>query len=88
MANNRQAIKRIKIADKKALANKVRKSALRTILKKSRLAIENKDPHASEILKEAAKALDKAVAKNVIHKNNASRQKSNLAKAYNVSIAK
>lgn len=88
MANNRQAIKRIRIANKKALVNKVRKSALRTTLKKSRIAIENKDPRAAEILKEAVKALDKAVVKNIVHKNNASRHKSSLTKAYNASMAK
>ncbi|NMB96648.1 MAG: 30S ribosomal protein S20 [Clostridiaceae bacterium] len=88
MANSRQASKRIRIANKKTLANKMRKSSLRTTLKKSRLAIENKDPNASELLKEAIKALDKAAAKNVIHKNNASRQKSKLTKAYNASMAK
>jgi small subunit ribosomal protein S20 len=88
LANSRQAIKRIRIANKKALANKMRKSALRSILKKSRLAIENKDPNASELLKEAIKALDKAAAKNIIHKNNASRHKSGLTKAYNASMTK
>jgi len=88
LANNKQAIKRIKIADKKALANKMRKSALRSTVKKSRTAIDNKDPHAAEMLKEAVKLLDKAVVKNVIHKNNASRQKSKLTKAYNTAISK
>jgi len=88
LANSRQASKRIRVANKKALANKVRKSVLRTTLKKSKLAIENKDPNASELLKEAIKALDKAVVKNVIHKNNASRHKSRLTKAYNASMAK
>ena len=88
MANNKQAIKRITIGNKKALVNKVKKSALRTTLKKSKLAIENKDPQASEVLKEAVKALDKAVVKNIIHKNNASRHKSSLTKAFNASVAK
>ncbi len=36
---------------------------------------------ASESLKKAMSALDKAVKKNVIHKNTASRRKSRLAKA-------
>jgi len=87
LANNKQARKRIIVAKKKTLINKMRKSALRTTLKKCKLAIENKDPNASALLQEAIKALDKAAAKNVIHKNKASRQKSKLTKAYNATMA-
>jgi small subunit ribosomal protein S20 len=84
LANSRQAIKRIKVAEKKRLANTTRKSALRTSIKKSKLAIENNDPQAANLVQSTAKALDKAVAKNVIHKNTAARYKSNLAKASNI----
>ena len=38
---------------------------------------------AAESLKKAMSALDKAVKKNVIHKNTASRKKSRMAKALN-----
>ena len=83
MANSRQAIKRIKVAEKKRLANTTRKSALRTSIKKSKFAIQSNDPQAADLIKSAVKALDKAAAKNVIHKNTASRNKSKLTRAFN-----
>lgn len=84
MPNTKKAIKRVKIAEKKRLANIMRKSALRTAVKKCRLAIQNNDPNAKELLNKAIKALDKAATKNVIHKNTASRTKSRLTRAFNM----
>jgi small subunit ribosomal protein S20 len=46
-----------------------------------RLVKAGKKSEAAEALKSAMSALDKAVKKNVIHKNNAARRKSRLAKA-------
>jgi small subunit ribosomal protein S20 len=46
-----------------------------------RLVKAGKKTEAAEALKSAMSALDKAVKKNVIHKNNAARRKSRLAKA-------
>lgn len=83
LANSRQAIKRIKVANKKNLINSTRKSALRTTIKKAKLAIQKNDAQAEELLRSTSKALDKAVAKNVIHKNTAARNKSKLTKAFN-----
>lgn len=84
LANTRQAIKRIKVAEKKRQANAAKKSALRTSIKKSNLAIKNNDPQAAELIRGTVKALDQAAADNVIHKNTAARYKSNLTKASNV----
>ncbi|NSW89309.1 MAG: 30S ribosomal protein S20 [Firmicutes bacterium] len=83
MPNTKKAIKRVRIAEKKRLINAMRKSALRTAVKKCKIAIQNNDPKAAEFLKNAIKALDKAAAKNVIHKNTAARNKSKLTKAFN-----
>lgn len=88
MANIKQAIKRVKITNKQTIENKAKRSALKTKLKAGRLAIENDDPNASQSFNEALKALDKAVGKKVLHKNNAARHKSRLTKAYNASKAK
>ncbi|NLC67725.1 MAG: 30S ribosomal protein S20 [Clostridiaceae bacterium] len=84
MPNTKKAIKRVKIAEKKRLANVMRKSALRTAIKKCRVAIQNKDPKAKVLLDEAIKALDKAAAKDIIHKNTAARTKSRLTRAFNM----
>ena len=59
------------------------KSAIRTNLKKSRLAIENSEANAGEAVKDSIVMLDKAVSKGFMHKNTAARKKSKLAKALN-----
>jgi len=83
LANIKSAIKRVKVAEAKTRKNVARKSALKTAVKKCKEAINNKDASAPESLAYAAKLLDKAAAKNLIHKNTAARKKSRLAKALN-----
>ena len=83
MANIKSSIKRVKVAEAKTLKNVARKSALKTAIKKCKEAINNKDESASESLAYATKLLDKAAAKNLVHKNTAARRKSRLAKALN-----
>ena len=85
LPNTKKAIKRVKIAEKKRLINIMRKSALRTAIKKCRTAIQNNAPNAQELLRDAIKALDKAAAKNIIHKNTAARSKARLTRAFNMS---
>ena len=46
----------------------MRKSALRTAIKKAKLAIANNDDVADESVRKAVKLIDKAVAKNVFTK--------------------
>ncbi len=82
MPNIKSAIKRVKVIETKTLKNTIRKSALKTTVKKCKEAIatgENK----IDAYKAATKALDKAAAKNLMHKNTAARKKSRLAKAIN-----
>lgn len=83
MPNIKSAIKRVKVAEAKTLKNTARKSALKTAVKKCKEATVNNDGSASEALTNAAKLLDKAAAKKLIHKNTAARKKSRLAKAIN-----
>ncbi len=70
--------KRIRSNATKAAYNKSAVSALRTALKKARLAIANDDPNKAELVKAAQIALDKAAAKGLIHKNQAAHKKSQL----------
>lgn len=83
MPNIKSAIKRVKVTEAKTLQNTIKKSALKTSIKKCKEAITAKSDVASDSYKSTTKALDKAVAKNLLHKNNAARKKSRLAKALN-----
>ncbi|MGE5614708.1 MAG: 30S ribosomal protein S20 [Bacillota bacterium] len=83
MPNIKSAIKRVKVARSKNLQNTAKKSALKTAIKKCNEAIRQNDENASSILSATMKIIDKAAAKNVIHKNTAARRKSKLAKALN-----
>jgi len=86
VANNNSAKKRIQIAERNRLINKSYKSTVRTLTKKT---LENctkykKDP--SEVnenlvktrLNKAFSLIDKAVKKNVLHKNNGANKKSKI----------
>lgn len=80
MPNIKSAIKRVKINSIKALENRMVKSALKTIIKKFDLACAGDDKQAAaEAGLAAVKAVDKAAAKGLIHKNNAAHKKSAIA---------
>ena len=84
MANIKSAKKRILVNKTKADRNKAIKSAVKTAIKKVYVAIEAKDQEAAKAaLLNATAVIDKAAAKGVYHKNNASRKVSRLAKAVN-----
>jgi small subunit ribosomal protein S20 len=77
---NRSAIKRARTSEVRQMRNASAKSQVRTAVKKYEASLEEGDPaRASELLKEAGSALDKAAQKGVIHRNQASRRKSRLA---------
>ena len=59
--------------------NKANKSALKTVIKKYDAALESGDKAAAEVAYKAAiKAVDQAVNKGLLHKNNAARKKSSM----------
>lgn len=69
---------------KENAAHKAEKSALKTAIKKVRVAVEAKDKEAAgKALVTAVSHIDKAVTNGIHHKNWAARQKSNLTKAVN-----
>jgi len=71
--------KRERQNEKRRLQNRSYKSRARTLIKKAFFVIEEGDlDSAKAATTEAVKALDKAAAKGVIHKNNASRRKGRL----------
>lgn len=64
------------------MRNKPYRTAARTYVKKTRTAIAAGDLEAAQAsVQDAISALDRAVQKGVIHKNNAARRKSRLMKA-------
>lgn len=80
MANIQSAIKRVKVSEKKNLRNRIVKSKVKTAIKKfdTELAV---NPTAAGVQYSATtSAIDKAVAKGILHKNAANRKKSRLAK--------
>ena len=83
MPNIKSAIKRVKTNSTKNLQNRIKKSELKTALRSYREAIEAKAPETQDMLKETMKKVDQAAAKNLLHKNAASRKKAQLQKAFN-----
>lgn len=84
MANIKSQIKRNRQNEKRRELNRVFRGRARTALRKARVAISDGDiESANEKTLIAIKALDKAAAKGIIHKNKAARQKSNLMKQFN-----
>ena len=86
MANNKSAKKRILVAERNRQVNKSYKSTVRTLIKKTVLNCENykKDPNSENqelintSLNKAFSLIDKAVKKNVLHKNNGANKKSRI----------
>ncbi|MEP6798564.1 MAG: 30S ribosomal protein S20, partial [Lapillicoccus sp.] len=77
MANIKSQLKRIKTNEKRTERNKAVKSEIRTWIRKFRDAAETGDKTvASDALRTASTKLDKAVAKGVIHQNQAANKKS------------
>lgn len=81
MANIKSQIKRIRTNEKRRQRNLAVKSELKTLVRKTREAVEAGDKEAAiEALRVAARKLDKAVSKGVIHRNQAANRKSKLAR--------
>ena len=88
MANNKSAKKRIQIAERNRLINKSYKSTVRTLTKKT---LENCEKYKTDpndenkelvktSLNKAFSLIDKAVKKNVLHKNSGANKKSKINK--------
>jgi small subunit ribosomal protein S20 len=79
LANIKSAIKRNKQNEKRRVLNRVFRGRARTFVRKAQVAIgTGKQEEAQVAVKEAIRALDKAVSKGIVHKNNAARRKSRL----------
>ena len=84
MANIKSAKKRIKVAAKKTLRNKMITSRVKTLVKKVVSAVAVSDNEAAKVaLAPAVAAIDKAANKGVYHRKTASRKISRLTKSVN-----
>ena len=84
MANIKSAKKRIKVAAKKTLRNKMITSRVKTLVKKVVSAVALSDNEAAKVaLAPAVAAIDKAANKGVYHRKTASRKISRLTQSVN-----
>lgn len=81
MRKNKSAIKRAQQSEKRRLRNSHVKSTMKTNIKKALSSLkENDKANIQAATKEAVSYIDKAASKGVIHKNQAARRISRLAK--------
>ncbi len=79
LANIKSAKKRILVTARKTAVNKSRKSEIKTYIKKFEAALNSGEiEKAKAYLKDIESRLDRAAAKNTIHKNAAARKISRL----------
>lgn len=82
MPNTRSQLKRMRQNERRRLRNKAIRSRTRTFIRRFREALASGDRAAAEqAYRIAARELDKAVSKGVLHKNNAAHRKSKMARA-------
>lgn len=81
MPNIKSAEKRVRVIKTKTLRNRMVKSSAKTAVKKFHKVLAEDVTAAQSQLNVTTSAIDKAVAKGVIHKNAANRKKARLARA-------
>ena len=86
MANTKSSYKRIEIAERNRLRNKAYRSTVKTLIKKTLVAInasnESNLTIVKELISQSYSKIDKAVQKGVIHANNGNSKKSFLSRAF------
>lgn len=87
MPNIKSAIKRVELNKARALKNAAAKSTLRTAIRRFEEAMTSDSETAALALQKATRALDRAAAKGLIHKNMCARKKSRLTKKFNKQYA-
>jgi small subunit ribosomal protein S20 len=83
LANTPSAKKRIRQNEKRRLRNRAVRSAVRGNVKSAREALTGKTADSATVVREAIRAIDRAVTKGILHRNTAARRKSSLARKLN-----
>ncbi len=87
MANTKSAQKAMRQGVTRATRNKSAKSAVRTHVKKASTAVASSVQDATQVVRAAVRALDKAAQKGIVHRNAAARRKSRLmARLHQLSV--
>lgn len=87
MPNNKSAEKRVRVAERRRLRNRVFISAARTRIRRAERLIQDGDAEgAAAAVGNAISTLDRAAIKGIIHKNNAARRKSRLMTKFNALV--
>lgn len=87
MPNTKSAKKAVKVIERRSQRNKSARSAVKTAVKKARVAIAANGENAAEVLRDASALIDKTASRGIIHRNTAARKKSRLAKKLNKATA-
>ena len=86
---HKSAIKRARQAIKRHQRNKATLQGTKTVVKKVKAAVTDKNPElAQSLLRDATSALHKAVTKGALHRNTASRRISKLVTQVNSAQSK
>jgi len=82
VANIKSQIKRNRQNERRRERNKAVRTELKTSTKKARIAVsEGGGEAATELLRSASRAIDKAASRGIVHRRAAARRKSRLARA-------
>lgn len=82
MPNIKSAKKRVLVTEIKTLQNKMKRSEMKTAIKKFEAAVAAGDKEAASVhFNAVVRKLDRAAARGLIHKNCAAHKKSQFAKA-------
>jgi small subunit ribosomal protein S20 len=88
LANHKSALKRARQSEAQRMVNQVHKSRAKTAVKDLRALLADKNlEKAQKALIDTVSILQKTASKKVIHKKNASRKVSRLARAVNKAAA-
>ncbi|MGQ9454385.1 MAG: 30S ribosomal protein S20 [Armatimonadota bacterium] len=83
MPNIKSMIKDVKKSRERRLRNISTKSRIKTLIKKTKAAIDGGAENAFALLSETVSVIDKAAKRGIIHPNAAARRKSKLMKYAN-----
>ncbi|MBO4548015.1 MAG: 30S ribosomal protein S20 [Abditibacteriota bacterium] len=80
MPNIKSVMKDVKKSRENHLRNVSTKSRIKTLTKKTKLAIDEKADNVADLMNESFSVIDKAAKRGIIHPNQAARRKARLAK--------
>jgi len=83
MADHKQALKRHRQSQKRALRNSHYRSTLKTFMKRAADAVANNSPEAEQVVSRAIAMVDKVRGKGIIPRSRGSRYVSRLSRMLN-----